>query len=894
MTDVSWQDNGPRIYIQDETTLVQVVDDAAQVDLIDEIQQIEILYLGRTGLKGDQGDVGPVGPEGPVGPQGPEGDDGTNTLNGVGVPPNSLGNDGDFYIDLATHEMYGPKAGGVWPPPFPLKGDTGMQGPVGPKGDEGPAGPQGAPGEDGEDSTVPGPQGEKGDTGDKGDKGDPGATGAQGPAGSPGVQGPQGPQGDTGATGPAGPLLPMTMAQLDAGVSDGNVVFQNGPAAIVGAFTQSGGGFTVTTGTNAVSIGSTQSVCNFGSTQTSGAINMGGTTGTGAISIGRSTSTQTLNLGTGATDSGATKTVNIGTAGVSGSTTNINYGSAVAGATTTHTFNGSLVLPSATSLKMTGLVKGDLLVGTAANTMDRLPVGANGYILTADSAMGGGMKWAAAPATGLADAPNDGWAYTRQSAAWSRQPEFEFCRVKGSTQYSGYQLRNNYASASQVGYNYIDACNELGVIQTSIMADHDTSGSASLTFYVTPPGDRATDRRTPLMWLNTYGFSVNTGLIVTGEITKPNTSGAMVISASPTFSGYGGAAIVMRTQAGGYNDGYLEFYSGKSSTGKTDRGYFKDTGELCLYGNMSQILMKADSTGNNRTLIARNDAANFYFLISDAAPYLNTQWNNLRPFTINLANGDVSSASTISVNGGGRIQLRPNGDIAVHRGNDTGYVFFGSVEGHYVGFDGGNYVMPSGNLSVNNSVALTDANVANVSGKKSFFSGGGIVWNTGWGNLEVYNADAGGGGSACMIFHRPTQYGIHFALDPDNIMRLGGWSSGTRWSSDTAGNFTAAGNVAAYSDERLKKNWRPVCSNFVEKLAAIRLSGIFERIDTGEIQIGAGAQSVQQFFPEAVKMGDNKTLTMNYGGAAFVSAVELAKKVVSLEQRIAQLERLLR
>jgi hypothetical protein len=44
--------------------------------------------------------------------------------------------------------------------------------------------------------------------------------------------------------------------------------------------------------------------------------------------------------------------------------------------------------------------KGDLLVASAADTVTRVALGANGYILTADDSQTAGVKWAAAPAVG--------------------------------------------------------------------------------------------------------------------------------------------------------------------------------------------------------------------------------------------------------------------------------------------------------------------------------------------------------------------------------------------------------------------------------------------------------------------------------------------------------------
>jgi hypothetical protein len=52
-------------------------------------------------------------------------------LNGVGPPTSSIGNNGDFYIDTGNSVIYGPKAGGAWPPGTSLVGPSGPPGPPG-------------------------------------------------------------------------------------------------------------------------------------------------------------------------------------------------------------------------------------------------------------------------------------------------------------------------------------------------------------------------------------------------------------------------------------------------------------------------------------------------------------------------------------------------------------------------------------------------------------------------------------------------------------------------------------------------------------------------------------------------------------------------------------------
>ena len=119
------------------------------------------------------------------------------------------------------------------------------------------------------------------------------------------------------------------------------------------------------------------------------------------------------------------------------------------------------------------------------------------------------------------------------------------------------------------------------------------------------------------------------------------------------------------------------------------------------------------------------------------------------------------------------------------------------------------------------------------------------------------------------------------------LTNAGGWS----WRMDSSGNGTATGNVTAYSDERLKKDWSPLPSDFIERLAKVK-AGTYTRIDSGERQAGSSAQEWQKLLPEVVMEGTDeaKTLALAYGNAALVAAVKLAERVVALEARLAALE----
>jgi hypothetical protein len=119
-----------------------------------------------------------------------------------------------------------------------------------------------------------------------------------------------------------------------------------------------------------------------------------------------------------------------------------------------------------------------------------------------------------------------------------------------------------------------------------------------------------------------------------------------------------------------------------------------------------------------------------------------------------------------------------------------------------------------------------------------------------------------------------------------------GAAAATKFTVTSVGDATATGNVTAYSDERLKTNWRDFTCDFVTRLATVK-SGTYDRIDCKLTQVGVSAQSLQLLMPHAIVTNSTGDLAVAYGNAAMVSAVELAKKIVEQEARIARLEALI-
>lgn len=113
--------------------------------------------------------------------------------------------------------------------------------------------------------------------------------------------------------------------------------------------------------------------------------------------------------------------------------------------------------------------------------------------------------------------------------------------------------------------------------------------------------------------------------------------------------------------------------------------------------------------------------------------------------------------------------------------------------------------------------------------------------------------------------------------------------SSTKYTFNPSTGALTATAVNGSSDERLKTNWRDLPEDFIEKLANVK-HGVFDRIEEGTTEVGVSAQSMREVLEQAVTtFGKDDMLAVAYGNAALVAAIQLAKRVVQLEETVAKL-----
>ena len=109
----------------------------------------------------------------------------------------------------------------------------------------------------------------------------------------------------------------------------------------------------------------------------------------------------------------------------------------------------------------------------------------------------------------------------------------------------------------------------------------------------------------------------------------------------------------------------------------------------------------------------------------------------------------------------------------------------------------------------------------------------------------------------------------------------------------TAGNIVVSGTVTANSDARLKTNVKTI-DNALEKVLSLR--GVeYDRIDTGDHQIGLIAQEVEKIIPQVVypkqPAPDYETKSVSYQnivGLLIEAIKEQDKRILELERKLGE------
>ena len=387
----------------------------------------------------------------------------------------------------------------------------------------------------------------------------------------------------------------------------------------------------------------------------------------------------------------------------------------------------------------------------------------------------------------------------------------------------------------------------------------------------------------------TVGYKQASGLKVAYSTTSGTASNATQLGGySPQTAPSTSAAIGANQYARSDGSGYMFFGYINSNTGNAENP------------TVSQVITTNGSDGFYR----KSSIASFTTQLTGTASSLtagaanSVAWTNVsgRPTAVSSFTND--SGYLIS---SGTIANATNATNSTNATNAT----YGRYSYNNGAYSGSGWVEPS-DLGVRYANSAGSAGTCTTAARATRANGNLIIDdNYGYGVVGTYSASRYQG-----VFAMGTSWGL--AADGTNTGNLYGiaWShpnaGGAASNLDSHGalvlinggfacalsnSIVAAGNITAYSDERLKTNWKDLGNDFVSKLATVK-TGTFDRIDRElGTQVGVSAQSLREVLPEAVNEADDedKTLSVHYGNAALASAVMLARELVSLKDLVKEL-----
>lgn len=328
------------------------------------------------------------------------------------------------------------------------------------------------------------------------------------------------------------------------------------------------------------------------------------------------------------------------------------------------------------------------------------------------------------------------------------------------------------------------------------------------------------------------------------------------------------------------DQGYIPFVTTNPGTGSSVQfngpnsfkfGNTADFATIGYNGSGAVSMMRLGSVTGQGGMIHRYDRASGIYYIGNGTAGSETDRVRLDPVgTLNALNGFEVTGAYTSIQGGSLATLANNGFKQI--GTSSGL----------------NVVYDYAQIQARNNGAATTLNLNPLGGTVQVGSGGvSTGGNVTAGSLNVSGMifAQGSGGNKIQLMTGGTTNGWIQANATQPFVAVNAANTLQVFYSDNSGNFTAAANITAYSDERLKTNWRDLPDDFLERLADVK-HGIYDRIDVEETQAGLSAQGIQKICPELVIVDEKGLLTLNYGALGGLAALRLARRVREQQNEI--------
>jgi hypothetical protein len=198
----------------------------------------------------------------------------------------------------------------------------------------------------------------------------------------------------------------------------------------------------------------------------------------------------------------------------------------------------------------------------------------------------------------------------------------------------------------------------------------------------------------------------------------------------------------------------------------------------------------------------------------------------------------------------------------------------------------------SSSININTSGIITATSFSgsgtNLTGiVTSIVAGTNITVSGSTGRVTINSTGGGGGGSIAILDDTSTNdtFYVGIASTTTGDLATLNVSSTKLTFNPSTGNLVAGGTVTANSDEKLKENIKTI-ENALEKVLSLR--GVeYDRIDTGDHQIGVIAQEVERIIPDVVYGDETKSVAYgNIVGLLIEAIKDQNKRIEELERRL--------